>query len=542
MAGTLRRVRTLAGAAPLFFLWALPLLLALGMLAPALADGEAWGLLLAHPQLVPALALSLFTGGAAALLALLLSLLLLAGLHGSRAWRLLQGASAAGLALPHLAFAIGFGFLVMPSGLLARLIVGGDAPPDWLSVQDPWGLSLTLALAMKEVPFLLTAAFGILARGDAATRLEGELRAAASLGHGRGSAWLRVLLPQLLHQLRWPLLIVFVYGATVVDMALVLGPAQPPTFAVVIWHALNDASPEANRMGLAGTLLLTLVLALALGLVGLLAAALKAPLRRLLSAGPSLLAAPKVSARIAGVMLLAVMAASLLLLLVLSLAPRWPYPAVVPPALDLAAWRTMAAAPQPLWLSLGLGLAAAGAAVAMAVLWFETQPRSRDRLILGLAVLSLALPQLAVAGGQYRLFLDLGFTGTLAGLFLVHLAPVAAYVLIVLVGPWRAFDMRFVQAARALSASPRKALLAVKLPLLKAPLLTAAAIGFAVSVVQFVPAQLVAAGRFATLPMEAVTLSSGGNRPLIAAFALALALPPLLAFIAAARLGRPRWR
>ena len=35
---------------------------------------------------------------------------------------------------------------------------------------------------------------------------------------------------------------------------------------------------------------------------------------------------------------------------------------------------------------------------------------------------------------------------------------------------------------------------------------------------------------------------SGGNRALTAAFALALAVPPLLAFLLAAMLGRPRWR
>jgi ABC-type uncharacterized transport system YnjBCD permease subunit len=38
--------------------------------------------------------------------------------------------------------------------------------------------------------------------------------------------------------------------------------------------------------------------------------------------------------------------------------------------------------------------------------------------------------------------------------------------------------------------------------------------------------------------MEAVTLSSGGNRPLLAVFALMLAVLPALAFIAAARSGR----
>ncbi len=114
--------------------------------------------------------------------------------------------------------------------------------------------------------------------------------------------------------------------------------------------------------------------------------------------------------------------------------------------------------------------------------------------------------------------------------------------MIVLQGPYRAFDTRYIMAARALSVSASSAWVQVKLPLLKAPLLTAAAIGFAVSVVQFVPAQLIAAGRYSTLPMEAVTLSSGGSRPLTAAFALALAVPPLFAFLAATLMGRPRWR
>lgn len=533
-------MRPAAGALPLVLLWGGPLLLSLAMLAPAVVDAQGWRDVLAHPQLAGALPLSLFTGATSALLALALTVLLLAGLHGGRAWRMMQAASAAGLALPHLAFAIGFGFLIMPSGLLARLLVGGDTPPNWVSVQDPLGLSLTAALAIKEAPFLLTAAFAALSRGDAEQRITLQLRAAASLGHGSGSAWLRIVLPQLLRDLRWPLVIVFVYGATVVDLALVLGPTQPPTFAVVIWHALNDAEPQVNRMGLSGTLLLTAALALVLAVAALLIRALRPGLRGFLTTGPSALKPPAWSARLIGSLGLGVFAVTLLLLLLLSLAPRWPYPALLPPAFGTDAWTGMEAA--PLWLSLALGVAASGVALITAVLWFETQPPSRDLWPIGLAIASLALPQLAVAGGQYRLFLDWGLAGHLSGLFLAHLAPAAAYVLIVLAGPYRSFDARYMQAARALSASVTSAWVRVKLPLLKAPLLTAAAIGFAVSMVQFVPAQLIAAGRFSTLPMEAVTLSSGGSRPLTAAFALLLALPPLLSVLAAATLGRPRWR
>jgi len=538
MARTLRRLSPIFGAAPLTLLWALPLLLSLAAFLPLLADGQAFARLLTHPQLVPALGLSLFTGAAATVLALAATLLILAGADLRRMARAL---AAAGVALPHLAFAIGFGFLVMPSGLFARLVVGGETPPGWIAVQDPFGLSLIVALAIKEVPFLLTAAFGILARKDAAGLLAQQARAARSLGHGPGSAFLRVLMPQLLAELRWPLLIVFVYGATVVDMALVLGPTQPPTFAVVIWHALNDAEPQQNSMGLQGALLLTLTLGLAITLAATGLRAVRAPWRRVLTAGPSLLPAPRRSASFVGALLGGLILVSLLLLAVLSFAQRWPYPALAP-QFGTGAWETLAASPAPLALSLALALLTAAAATGLAILWFETQGAARDSWVIGLALLSLALPQLVVAGGQYRLFLGLGLNASLTGLFLAHLTPVAAYVLIVLQGPWRGFDARYVAVARGLSTSPLRTLLQVKLPLLKAPVLTAFAIGFAVSIVQFVPAQLVAGGRYSTLPIEAVTLSSGGSRALTAAFALALALPPLLVFMGAALLGRPRWR
>ena len=542
MARTLRRLIPLAGALPLALLWALPLLLSLLVTVAAAPDAEAWRMLLAHPQLIPALELSLFSGSAATLLALLLTLIILAGFYGSRLWNRLQALASVGLAVPHLAFAIGFGFLIMPSGLIARIVAGGASPPAWITVQDPWGLSLTAALAVKEVPFLLTAAFAALFRGDAARKMDQQCRAAASLGHGMGSAFLRIIMPQLFRQLRWPLIIVFVYGATVVDMALVLGPTQPPSFAVVIWHALNDVDPAVNRMGLAATLLLTAALALMLLLAQGLLRLSRNWQRRFLGAGPSSLQAPRIGAGVVAMGITTLLLLSIFLLLPLSAAPRWPWPDILPPAQGSTAWAMIAASPAPLLLSLGLSVTVSAIALLLAVLWLETQPQRRDRWLLWLALLSLAVPQLAVAGGQYSLFLGTNLGGTLPGLFLAHLTPTLAYVLIVLSGPYRAFDSRYTQAARSLQASPMAALLRVKLPLLKAPLLTAAAIGLAVSIVQYVPAQLIAAGRFATLPMEAVTLSSGGSRPLTAAFALALTLPPLLAFLLAGILGRPRWR
>ena len=535
-------MRRQLGALPLLALWALPLAAALAAAVFSGIDPAAWIAVFAHPQLWHGLLLSLFTGLASTALALLSALIIVAGFYRSSAWNKLQGAAAAGMALPHLAFATGLGFLIMPSGFLTRLLVGGDAPPHWVTAQDPYGLSLLVSLALKEIPFLFAMIWSQLAQGDMAASLDGQWRSAQSLGHGAGSIWLRVIQPQILRRLLWPLVIVFTYGAAVVDMALVIGPTQPPPFAVVIWHDLNHAETAINARGLAGAIFLTLVLMCVAALAALGAKLASRSARGFLTAGPSPGEAPTILATVNVAIVAVVFLTVMALLAIMSLAPRWPYPALWPSVFSFNAWGLLIASSSALWLSLGLGLATSLTALGLIVLWYETQSPRYDRWLLGLAALSLALPQILLASGQYRLLLDVGLTGGLAGLFVVHLAPVLAYAAVVLTKPYRSLDPRYITVAASLAATPLRRWWLVKLPLLKGPLLMAAAVGFSVSLVQYVPAQLAAAGRFETLPMAAVTLSSGGSRSLSAAFAMALAVPPLFAFLFAALAGRPRWR
>ena len=195
----------------------------------------------------------------------------------------------------------------------------------------------------------------------------------------------------------------------------------------------------------------------------------------------------------------------------------------------------------PLLTSLCLGLATATVGLAATVAWLETSRPTRDRIVLFACALALCLPALVIALGQYRLFLALGITGTAAAMFLAHILPVTAYVFVMLHGPYRGFDRRWQAVASGLMQSRGTFLARIKWPLLKAPLLSAWAVGFAVSMAQYVPAQLAAAGRYSTLPMEAVTLSSGGNRALIAAYALALTALPLIAFVLSGVFGKARW-
>lgn len=528
------------GAVPLALLFLLPLALSLVLLVPGLLDLQALKAMLQHPQFWGALQLTLFTGLPSTGLALLLAVLAVSRLRS----RLLVEASVF-LSVPHLALALGLGFLIAPTGLLARLIAvlvtGWDVPPQWQTTQDPHGFALIAALVLKETPFLVWAIANVLGQADLRDSIRMQMVAARSLGHGGQAAFLRVALPQILLRIRWPLVAVLSYGLTVVDMALVIGPAQPPTLAQLAWTDLNDGVTLTAARGAAGTLLLALLVAAVL-------LALMAGNRMLRPLWQRLLTRPARFPRFNALealrpwpVLAVIYGLVVVALLVQSLSMSWPFPMVLPPSFSAAAWARVFADGTPIFTSLWLAAASNLLALAAAVAWLETQPRRRDAIALAAATAVLCLPALLLALGQYRLLLQLGATGTWAGLLLVHVLPVAAYMMVMLAGPYRNFDPRLEAVGLSLGVSRLSYLARVKWPLLKPALLSSLAIGFAVSIAQFVPAQLAAAGRFSTLPMEAVTLSSGGNRAVTAAYALLLMALPLIVFQLSSLASRPRW-
>lgn len=526
---------------PLTALFLLPLAAALLFVLPGLIDSGGFRALMDHPQLAGALRLTLLTGVASAALSLVLSLLIVHAAGGAS----LARRSAFFLAVPHLSLALGLAFVIMPSGVVARLLApatGWTAPPQWVTTQDPWGITLIAALVLKETPFLVWAFASLLNRDDMRRLFEGQSAVAKSLGHGNTSVFLRVILPQLLPRAAGPLVAVVAYALTVVDMALVVGPGQPPTLAQLVWTDLNDADPLMAARGGAGVLLLSaVVLAVVLSAMGA-ASTCRAALHGFYGRPPSRGGHLKLIARPLWPTLLIVYGVTGLILLLQSIAARWPFPDLLPAHLTAAAWRQLVMESGAFATSLSLALATSLAALTAVLLWLEWAPRRADALANAAAVLALTVPALLLALGQYRVFLTLGITGTWPALFLAHAVPVAGYVFLLLAAPYRAFDPRWQAVAGGLSTRRLRFLLRIKWPMLKAPILAAAAVGFAVSAAQFVTAQLAAAGRFSTLPMEAVTLSSGGNRPLIAAYGFALTLLPLAAFLLAAHFGRPRWR
>ncbi len=526
--------------------FALPLLASLWFALRDAVDAAAWSRLLADPALPKALSLSVGIGAAATALSLAVTLWLVTHLHGTAAWARIERALGALLAVPHAAFAIGLALLLMPSGLLLRLaapLAGWESPPDVSTVHDPLGVALILGLVLKEVPFMLWNVAAQLRPVAQAAHLRQALLSGQAMGYAAASVWWRVLWPQLLPRLALPLLAVWAYGASVVDMALVLGPTNPPTLGQLAWSWLLDADAAVNAQGAAAALLLAGVVSLGALLAAGGARLLRPWVRARQVRGDR--PAPRRAARgvaplVAGAALL--YGVALTLLAFVSMASVWRFPALWPQALSFEAWAMVAGSLPVLVRTAGLALTAAASGVLLAVAWMETTPAHWDERAAPLVFATMLVPGVLLVAGLYQLTLLLRLDGSLTGLWLAHGLFTAPYALVALAPAYRGFDARYEQTARALGRSRAAFLVRIKWPMLLAPLAAAFAVGFAVSVAQYLSTQFVGAGRHATVTTEALTLASGGQRTLLAAYALLQAVLPALVFAAAWWLGRRQAR
>lgn len=529
-----------------------------GTLAPAFGWLPAAGLvepglgaftdLMRWPGLSHAVWLSLTTGLLSTACALGLVALIVAGWHGTRAFVLLQRLLSPLLSVPHAAAAFGLAFLIAPSGWIARLISpwpsGWDKPPDVLIVQDPLGLAMVAGLIIKEVPFLLLMTLAALGQSDG-TR---AMAVARALGYGRVSGWMRCVFPRVYAQIRLPVYVVLAYAMSVVDVALILGPSTPPTLAVQITKWMSD--PDLTLRGQASAAALLQLGLVGAGLLGWrLAERVVAALgRRVLVAGGRgrLQGLQRAVGAGAGVLVACAVLVGLAGLAVWSVAGFWAFPDAWPSGLS---WRSWARHGPGLWDAAAETILLAGMSAGLALLLvmacLEAEHRSGKRMGQGgtlILYLPLLVPQIAFLPGLQTLFLAAGAQTGRGPVIAAHLVFVLPYVFLSLGDPWRAWDTRLATIGAALGATPCRVMWRLRVPMLLAPILTAFAVGFAVSVGQYLPTLLVGGGRIQTLTTEAVALSAGGDRRAIGVFALAQTVAALLPFALALALPAFVWR
>lgn len=521
----------------------------LGALAPAFGwlpalGGERltlapWRQLFAVPGLADMARLSLVTGLASAALSLGLVVLFLGSFLHTPLYRRVQRWLSPLLAVPHAAAAIGLAFLLAPSGWVVRSLspwaTGWQYPPDFAFPGDAWGLSLILGLVVKEVPFLLLMSLAALVQCQARERLT----VARSLGYRPLTAFLKGVMPGLYPLLRLPLYAVIAFATSTVDVAMILGPTTPPTLAVSVVGWLNDPALSMRFMASAGAMLQLLLTLAALSiwwaLERLVARASRGWCRDgRRQCGDRWLAG---MAWLGMRTVLGLMLAALAGLMLWSVAGYWPFPAFLPwPPIA----RNWLAAADDLVAPVGQSLLVAAAATLVSVMLVlgaleaETQRRRPLRPWVQLILyLPLLVPSVAFLFGLVMMQAQVGVRPGLGAVIIGHAVFVLPYVFLSLAESYRRLDRRWSQQAHSLGAGPWRVFWRVRLPLLLTPVLTAAAVGFAVSVGQYLPTILLGAGRVVTVTTEAVSLASGGDRRLTAIYALVQLLLPALGFVLA---------
>ncbi|HCD7966965.1 ABC transporter permease family protein [Citrobacter amalonaticus] len=463
------------------------------LIAPALSLAN-WQALFTDPQLPQALLATVVSVFIAAAGALFIALTIVVALWPGLRWRRLSTRLPWLLAIPHVAFASAALLLFAEGGLLWHAL------PFLSPAIDRYGIGLGVTLAVKESAFVLWILSILLSE----KRLAQQVIVLDSLGYNRRQTLCWLILPTIAPALGAVMLAVVAWTISAVDVAIILGPGNPPTLAVLSWQWLSQGDSEQQIKGALASLLLLALLAL-FALAGY---QLWRSWRRTLP-DVSGVRQHRVSPLTGKTLSLSLPATGVLCTVLLAFLAQQS-------TLNLDA----------LTHSVTIGVAASALGLVILLLWLEWGPQRGHRWVW----LPILLPALPLVMGQYALALHLELDGQFASLIWGHLLWVVPWMLFVLKPAWQRIDPRLLLIARTLGWSPMKIFCCVKCPQILRPVLVTLAVGFSVSIAQYMPTLWLGAGRFPTLTTEAVALSSGGSTGILAAQALWQLLLPLVVF------------
>lgn len=531
----------------LLIVGAMPMVYGLAVTLLEASQMHAWMDLFAVPGVVKALLLSAWTGFASTGCALAIAHAATALIATPERIQRLRLMSLPVLATPHLAIGIGLVLLLSPSGLLVRSLspwaTGFHQPPDWTTVQDPYGLALILGLIVKETPFLILVLLANLNQVNA-PRLMKQSRV---LGYGAIKSWFVAVAPLLQRQSRLAVLAVLVFGVTNVEMSMALGPTTPPTLSLLVWQWFIDPDLALRPRAFAGAVLLMVLATTVAVALKAVANAVAAAWRRWAANGERavkdllLIHLTKNASRA----VLALGIAAVLGLLHRSVGGAWRFPQLAPARISLANWLTVLEDSRgTFWMSITLSFAVTAVAVAIVLAVAEAlhDNATARRRIAVLLFAPLLLPQLAYLIGLQDLLLRLHFDGTWYAVLWSQLVFVLPYAWVVLAETRAQLNPGYRIVARTLGAAPATAWARVVLPLLARPILLAIAVCFSVSMALYLPTLFAGGGRIVTLTTEAAVAISSGDLRSAATQGAMLAVLPLLVFGACALLSRRLFR
>ena len=225
----------------------------------------------------------------------------------------------------------------------------------------------------------------------------------------------------------------------------------------------------------------------------------------------------------------------LLNMLIWTVTEAWYFPAKLPVRWGFAFWgkvfKPEAGAMVALWTSLVIAVLTVLLSLAVAIpagYALSKRDLPMRSLFLLFFLLPQAFPTVAVHMNIARIFYELGLTGTITGVMLVHAIQGLVFAVWIASASFAAIGTEQVEAARNLGASPLRAFMTVSLPLAAPGLMASAIFVFLISLDEFSGTFFVGVPDVRTLPLTMLNAALEGNYQIASITALLLLVPSVL--------------
>ncbi len=438
------------------------------------------------------------------------------------------------LIIAHVHLTFGLGFVFGSQGLLARVLHSVGIHADIAAWPLANGIGYLLVMVGKETLYLL-----VLASIFCTTLpVHKMLMLGSSLGYNRWQSMLYLLMPDIYTRIKLPLLIVFIFVLSNVEVATLSTQNRQPLIGVLLWEWSTNASfdplisAQFEHMSAAGGILLLGLVALTIAGFLLLQRCWRSLFYCWIRQGRRFGETGIYRGGLSLLVLLILAAYFLALIMVVwSFVWEWRYPNIIPLQYSYA-YLLHEQCLQLLSQSLLIGSVSAFLSLVVVTATFELQ-RSNKPLHTIIAYIPLILPQIILVPGLYSLTLHTQTSGSYIGLIWSHFFFTMPFQYLLLQQAYKKFDSRYAQTAQLLGKHPCIVWYSVTLPLLLKPLLFAFVLGVTVSFHLFLPTFFIGDGRIQTLMTSLVAQGSSLDRRIIGGLVVWLAVVPFILSILA---------
>ena len=220
-----------------------------------------------------------------------------------------------------------------------------------------------------------------------------------------------------------------------------------------------------------------------------------------------------------------------------SVAERWPWPLLLPESWSLRTVRELffgsAKLPKLLFSSISLALTVAVLGTVIGIMTARATELYDFRgklLVRHGSFLPLLVPGTVFAMGIQLTLIRLGLSDTIAGVILVHLIAAVPYCITIMTDVTATVGNKLEEQAMVLGAGPFRAFFLTTLPCLLPGILSSVSMGFILSYSQYFTTLMVGGGRVKTIALVLVPYIQSGDRALSSVYSVAFVGSALLVF------------